>query len=124
MNQDLKDYILYLIKNSFVHSTTVDGKSIYIIGKTLSDYDFIITVKYSHTTHTDIYYEYELYSDLFPVYKITLPLNQPIQKDDTLAQDFLTILKKCSDKIKYQESLAQKNMFLRTFANTANELEY
>ena len=124
MDPDLKDYILYLIKTSFVHSVSTQDRSAYILGQNIQDYDFIITTKYSHTAPNDIWCEYELFSQAYPVYKITLSLNQQIQKDDTLAQDFLTILKKCSNKVKLQERNAQKNMFLRTFINNTQELEY
>ena len=121
---NLKDYILYLIKTSFVHSISAEGRSAYVIGKNISDYDFILTTKYSYSAPNNIWCEYELFSHVFPVYKITLSLNQQIQKDDILAQDFLTILKKCSNKVKLQERNAQKNMFLRTFVNNTQELEY
>ena len=124
MDSDLKDYILYLIRTSFVHSISTEGRSAYVIGQNINDYDFILTTKYSHATPDDIWCEYELFSQAFPVYKITLSLNQQIQQDDTLAQDFLMILKKCSNKVKLQERNAQKNMFLRAFVNNTQELEY
>ncbi len=124
MDSDLKDYILYLIKTSFVHSISTEGCSAYVIGQNINDYDFLLTTKYSHATPDDIWCEYELFSHVFPVYKIALSLNQKIQKDDTLAQDFLMLLKKCSNKVKLQERNAQKNMFLRTFVNNMQELEY
>ena len=124
MDPDLKDYILYLIQTSFVHSVAIEGRTAYVIGQSISDYDFLLTTKYSHSTPNDIWCEYELFSHVFPVYRITLSLNQQIQQDDTLAQDFLTILKKCSNKVKLQERNAQKNMFLRTFVNNTKELEY
>lgn len=124
MDSDLKDYILYLIKTSFVHSISIEGRSAYAIGKNISDYDFILTTKYSHATPDAIWCEYELFLQAFPIYKITLSLNKKIQKDDTLAQDFLMLLKKCSNKVKLQERNAQKNMFLRAFVNNMQELEY
>lgn len=124
MDSDLKDYILYLIRTSFVHSISEEGHSAYVIGNNISDYDFILTTRYSHSTPNDIWCEYEIFLQTFPIYKVTLSLNQQIQKDDTLAQDFLMILKKCSNKVKLQEINAQKNMFLRTFTNKTKEFEY
>lgn len=115
MDQELKQYIIYLIKNSFVHSTIGEGYSIYSAGKDIAQSDFLLTVKYSHTDAADIWNEYELYLHGASVYKRTLPLNIPVFEN--LSLDLLEVLKKCSNKVIAQEKLAQKNMFIRTVAD-------
>lgn len=122
MDPELKQYILHLIRNSFVHSTTVAEYSAYLIGGDLSNSEFMITVKYSHTDAADVWCEYELFFQKTPVYKMILPLNIPIYDD--LAQDMMEILKKCSQKIIAQEKMAQKNMFLRTINDSQFGQEY
>ena len=114
--QDLLEYLLYSIKHSFVHSTVAQGYSLYAIGDSIEECDFLLSTKYSHTDEFDIWLEYEIYFNKIPTVKITLPLNTPV-KDD-LAVAVLDVFKMCSNKIIAQEKSAQKNMFLRSFANT------
>ena len=114
--QDLLEYLLYSIKHSFVHSTVAQGYSLYAIGNSIEECDFLLSTKYSHTDNFDIWIEYEIYFNKIPTVKITLPLNTPV-KDD-LAVAVLRIFKMCSNKVIAQEKSAQKNMFLRSFANT------
>ena len=114
--QDLLEYLLYSIKHSFVHSTVAQGYSLYAIGDSIEECDFLLSTKYSHTDNFDIWIEYEIYFNKIPTVKITLPLNTPVK--DNLAVAVLRIFKMCSNKVIAQEKSAQKNMFLRSFANT------
>jgi hypothetical protein len=115
MDPDIKEYILRLIKTSFVHPTLVNDYSVYLIGSDISDNEVMLTVKYSHTDAADVWCEYEIQLQKTPVYRLILPINIPIH--DKLGNDILEILTKCSQKIIIQEKLAQKNMFLHAIKN-------
>lgn len=110
-----EEYASYLIKNSFVHSLTGDGYSVYSIGNDINANELIFTTKYSHTDTLDVWCEYVIYCYGVPISRITLPLNLPIQ--DKFSLDVLALFKKCSQKVIAQEKMAQKNMFLRTIVD-------
>lgn len=108
----LKKDILHLIKHSVVNSTTTNGYSVYSIGDNLSAPEYILSACYSHTDAFDVWNKYEIYPKNMPPLQLILPMN--IDIDDQYAKDFLMLFKKCSDKVKAQENMAQHNMFLRT----------
>ncbi len=116
--QDLLEYLLYSIKHSFVHSSISQGYSLYAIGNSIEDCDFLLSVKYSHTDNFDVWCEYEIFFNKIPTTKVILPLNSTIKDEQSIA--ILEIFKMCSNKVIAQERLAKKNMFLRSFVNEPN----
>ena len=121
MDSDINDflnYLLYSIKHSFVHSTVAQGYSLYAIGDSLEDYDFLLTTNYSYTDTFDVWIEYNIYFNKTPTIKLILPLNTPIKDDFAVA--VLNIFKKCSNKVIAQEKLAKKSRFWRSIITDEN----
>ena len=114
MNKKIFLYIKHLVTNRHVSCDLNDGIASYFIED--DDVCAFFLSEYSHMENDIIFCRYSIQINNETVADMIVPGNKYV--DNKTVNDVKKLFELCSQKVIYQEILAQKNYFLKTMKDT------